>query len=115
MKPFNLEEAKAGKPVCTRDGRKARIICFDRNDRYYPIVALAMGEKGNETIIQCSYDGESHGSNKDNSLMMESVKREGWIVIHKDGVGKHIYRTKEYAESSVNERPYAIGKVEWEE
>lgn len=30
LKPFDLEAAKAGKPVCTRDGRKARIICFDR-------------------------------------------------------------------------------------
>lgn len=28
-KPFNLEEAKAGKPVCTRGGHKAKIICFD--------------------------------------------------------------------------------------
>jgi len=25
FKPFDLEQAKAGKPVCTRDGRKARI------------------------------------------------------------------------------------------
>ena len=31
MKPFDLEAAKAGKPVCTRDGRKARINCFDRH------------------------------------------------------------------------------------
>lgn len=29
LKPFDLNSAKAGKPVCTRDGRKARIICFD--------------------------------------------------------------------------------------
>ena len=29
LKEFDLEAAKAGKPVCTRDGRKARIICFD--------------------------------------------------------------------------------------
>ncbi|WP_191835240.1 hypothetical protein [Odoribacter splanchnicus] len=28
-KPFNLEEAKAGKSVCTRGGHKAKIICFD--------------------------------------------------------------------------------------
>lgn len=32
LKTFNLEAAKAGKPVCTRDGRKARIICFDFRD-----------------------------------------------------------------------------------
>lgn len=41
LKEFNLEAAKAGKPVCTRDGRKARIICFDTiNKSNYPIIAL---------------------------------------------------------------------------
>lgn len=29
MKPFNLEEAKARKPVCTRDGRDVTILTFD--------------------------------------------------------------------------------------
>ena len=40
MKPFNLEEAKAGAKICTRDGRPVRIICYDRIDEAYPIVAL---------------------------------------------------------------------------
>lgn len=41
LKPFDLEAAKAGKPVCTRDGRKARIICYDRqSDHGFPLVAL---------------------------------------------------------------------------
>lgn len=39
FKPFDLEQAKAGKPVCTRDGRKARIICFDLKNGNHPIVA----------------------------------------------------------------------------
>ena len=39
LRPFDLEAAKAGKPVCTRDGRKARIICFDAKCNK-PIVAL---------------------------------------------------------------------------
>ena len=30
LKEFDLEAAKSGKPICTRDGRKARIICFDK-------------------------------------------------------------------------------------
>lgn len=30
MKPFDIELAKAGHRVCTRDGKPARIICFDR-------------------------------------------------------------------------------------
>ena len=37
--PFNIEKAINGSNVCTRDGRNARILCFDaKGDR--PIVAL---------------------------------------------------------------------------
>lgn len=39
MKPFDLEEAKAGKPVCTRDGRKVEIISFEHPIKDYPILA----------------------------------------------------------------------------
>ena len=34
MKTFDLEKAKAGAPLCTREGFRARIVCFDAdNDR----------------------------------------------------------------------------------
>lgn len=39
MKPFNLEEAKSGKPVCIRDGRAVKLIYFDAKGNY-PIVGL---------------------------------------------------------------------------
>lgn len=39
MKPFDLEEAKAGKPVCTRDGRRVEIISFENPNNNYPILA----------------------------------------------------------------------------
>lgn len=39
-KPFNIDEAKAGAKVVTRKGNPARVICWDRNSVYYPIVAL---------------------------------------------------------------------------
>lgn len=54
LKPFNLDAAKQGKPVCTRDGCKARIICFDRKDNT-PIVALIERVDGIE-ILQCFYN-----------------------------------------------------------
>jgi hypothetical protein len=40
VRPFNLEEALAGKPVVTRDGRKVTDIfcCKDRNIKY-PVIA----------------------------------------------------------------------------
>ena len=44
MIEFNLEAAKAGVPLITRDGHKLRIVCFDRIDekRHGNIVALML-------------------------------------------------------------------------
>ena len=40
MKPFNLEEAKGGKPVCTRKGWRVEIISFENpSNNNYPILA----------------------------------------------------------------------------
>lgn len=44
MKPFNLEQAKQGKPVVTRDGRPVRILAFDRKG-CYPIIGLISRDK----------------------------------------------------------------------
>ena len=58
LKEFDLEAAKLGKPVCTRDGRKARIICFDRRLFYknvsYPILALVECSDGEDDV--CGYN-----------------------------------------------------------
>ena len=51
LKPFDIQKAREGKPVCTRDGRKVRIVCFDRK-RTYPIIALI--EEGEDERV-CSY------------------------------------------------------------
>ena len=57
MKPFNLEEAKQGKPICTRSGRRVRIICFDaRNDQ--PIVALI---EDADKRYEIAYNYDLHG------------------------------------------------------
>ena len=51
LKEFNLEAAKSGKPVCTRDGRKARIICFDaKGDK--PIIALVEAKGNKDALIE---------------------------------------------------------------
>lgn len=38
--PFNIEKAKAGAKVETRNGRPARIVCYDKKPETYPILAL---------------------------------------------------------------------------
>lgn len=86
LKPFDLEAAKAGKPVCTRDGRKARIICFDKK-AVRPIVVLVEGVNGTEVAISYRLDGR-RGDNcleASDDLMMLPEKKEGWINIYKGG------------------------------
>jgi len=124
MKEFNLEEAIQGKPVCTRDGHKARIICFDcKND--FPIVAL-IDNDGNECVINYSTEGKFMNGDDDNlDLMVVGEKKEGWVNLYRsvNGIylGNNLYDTKEQA---IKEGTGGIGgvigyvytsKIEWEE
>ena len=96
LKPFDLEAAKAGKPVCTRDGRKARIICFDRRGDKFPIVALLDGCNEEHSEVAETFTNEGLyeiGEKSSNDLMMLPEKKEGWVNVYKDLV----YDTKEEA------------------
>lgn len=123
LKKFDLEAAKAGKPVCTRDGRKARIICFDAKCNK-PIVALIY-DCNKETVLQYLENGRFFVDQIDKyDLMMFPQKKEGWVNVYKSyNVGKKtpciasIYPTKEEAKkSSVVGFDYVdTVKIEWEE
>ena len=118
LKPFDLEKARLGKPVCTRDGRKARIICFDLKNEAYPIVA-AIGNDSSESLLCYTINGEivkgNYKSEKD--LMMLPEKKEGWINIYKEGLlDTKVYNTKEEAfnKASLNDYVDTV-KICWEE
>lgn len=118
MKEFNLEEAKAGKAVCTRDGRAARIICFDRKDDTYPIIALIPNKDNNEDYMSYTIDGRFCDTNTkyENDLMMVGEKKEGWINIYPDNIASTcIYKTKEDAVECVSASCIATIKIEWED
>lgn len=119
LKEFNLEAAKSGKPVCTRDGRKARIICFDQKD-IAPIVGLVTGLDGKESIYAFYKDGRvSSQEERVDDLMMLPEKKEGWVNIDKGGSGKIAisspYSTKEEAIYNDNETTIDTIKISWEE
>ena len=58
LKEFDLEAAKAGKPICTRDGSQARIICFDfLSIDNTPIIALVRLSETQEGIVCYRKDG----------------------------------------------------------
>ena len=120
LKPFNLEEAKQGKPVCTRDGRKARIICFDR-DWDMHIVALVSDPLGESVHYYLSNGKVDFYKQNDEDLMMLPEKKEGWVNVYKKEQNRYvkgIFPSREIALNSISEksREYiATIKITWEE
>ena len=70
MKQFDLELAKAGCPVCTRDGRNVRLIYFDAISNHYPIIGL-ISYDGQEKPKSFTIDGKYiFGEDSYNDLFM---------------------------------------------
>ena len=125
LKPFSLEAAKAGKPVCTRDGRKARIICIDAK-RTHPIIALVSDPdiEGEEIPFCYTNDGFYNNPNceSNHDLMILPEKKEGWVNVAKEPLGDdevvlgYIFNSYEDAVRSgkSNERYVATVRIEWE-
>lgn len=58
MKDFDLVAARRGTAVCTRDGRQARIICFDVDNPLFSLVAMVRDSvSGKETPQSYRDDG----------------------------------------------------------
>ena len=129
LKPFNLKDAKSGKPVCTRDGRKARIICFDLKNYEYPIVA-AVGNDSSEILFSYTINGKiADGIESDKDLMMLPEKKEGWINVYKReseyicenecnvSTGIAVYKSEGDAKRDIDKSEIYINtiKIIWEE
>jgi hypothetical protein len=134
MKKFDLEKAKAGAPVCTRDGKPVRIICWDAKDPNYPIVAL-VDNFDTETAETYTDDGFWQKDKTDNelNLMMATVKHEGYVLIVKARYSPHIllrnarsdfsahcriFPSERAAREAADAEKYtyeAIAHIEWEE
>lgn len=114
--PFNIEKAMIGKDVCTRDGRKARILCFDaKGDR--PIVAL-IDQKGVPDDFPYKYhvNGSFYEDNttSDADLMIVTSVKTGYINLYKDTC---VYDSIEEAHNHiVNQDKYIDTiKLSWKE
>ena len=124
MEQFSLEEylKNPSRKVVTRDGRNARIICTDRRDLNFPIIALIENISGGGEKA-CSYtkDGRHYTDCPDIfDLFFAPEKHEGWInIFHsKDvSVGTGIFNSKEEAEKigKFSTNYVTTIKIEWEE
>lgn len=56
MKNFDLEAAKRGAAVCTRDGKQARIVCLDADNPLFLIIALVRDTSSGKVTPQSYRD-----------------------------------------------------------
>ena len=126
MKQFSLEEylKNPTRKVVTRDGRNARIICTDRRDLNFPIVALVAKEpREGETARYYTKDGKFYMTGPgDLDLFFATEKHEGWLNIYHNERGFYLrgnpYKSKEEADevAKANYKTFcATVKIEWEE
>ena len=125
MEQFSLEKylENPNRKVVTRDGRSARIVCTNKLDKNYPVLALVR----NEDYEMC-YSYTTFGKlytnqsiNRELDLFFAPVKKSAWINLYKMNSiispGPRAYDTKEEAESASGDKSYYIAtiKIEWEE
>ena len=122
LKPFDIQKAREGKPVCTRDGRKARIICFDVKAKK-SIAALITNDDTEEVHFYYDNGRSDQYQEYHYDLMMLPEKKEGWVNVMKGTAGKvyvgnNIYRTEDEAKkgaSRFTSKLIANVHIEWEE
>lgn len=127
MKEFDLEAAKAGKKVMTRNGMPARIICFDREEGAIcclrPLVVLVKTSTYEESVRL--YDNCGHCSTHScEDLVMDVEKKVYYVNIYENYDARLIY--KQLFETYEEAYGYAVSedsnikyitttKLEWEE
>lgn len=120
MKPFDLEAAKRGDPVITRDGKKVRIVCFDvKGSR--PVVGLVDYEDF-EACYSFYADGLSLSDEYELELFMAPKKVTKWSFLK---IGSPFFAGYEPVFDTRNEAEAALAscerddvvvvKGEWEE
>ena len=124
MKQFNLEEylKNPTKPIVTRDGNSVRIICTDRLDENYPVLALVNYEGAEECHSYTEFGKVYKGLNIDCKvdLFFAPEEKSAWINVCR-GCGEYntyvcnrIFATKEEAQRE-KRNIIATIKIEWEE
>lgn len=116
LKPFDIQKAREGKPVCTRDGRKARIICFDVKAKK-PIAALITNDYTEEAHFYYDNGRSDQYQEYRYDLMMLPEKKEGWVNVYKGGLlDTKSYPTKKEAFDKACPEGYVdTVKINWSE
>ena len=102
MREFDLSAAKAGAPVCTRDGEEVRIICFDRICTIFPIIGLRRNVDNEEYVVTFTTDGRKFFTSKDGGdLMMRDDDYAEKLA--RGEYGNHILEATEKVDPTIKE------------
>lgn len=119
MKKFNLEEALAGKPVITRDGKEATQLVLFKTVGVYPLLCVA-----DEELLSYTKEGNHVMSGTESSydLFMKPTKKSGWTAVIRLANGRivmaeTIHKTKQDAENVLWTHCEVLDIIEitWEE
>ena len=123
MEQFSLENylENPNRKVVTRDGRSVRIICTNRLDENYPVIALVNDEYTEKCYSYSEFGKDIVNTDCELDLFFAPEKKSAWINLYKMNSiispGPRVYDTKEEAESAAGDKSYYIStiKIEWEE
>lgn len=121
MKPFNLKEylEHPDWKVVTRDGRPARIVCTDLDDRDYPVVAVIRNWYPQKFTAGGLFQA-GQVNKYDLFFAPERQQYEGWVNVTRsvpdnEAFCGKIYASQLEAEINADDCTLATVKIKWEE
>lgn len=75
FKDFDVEKAKQGAKVLTRDGHSVRILSYDIKSKYSPILAAILEDDGSEEVMQYDEHGEPDEADRE-EIWLHIVEEE---------------------------------------
>lgn len=124
MKQFNLAEYLKNpyRQIITRDGNSVRIVCTNKLDNNYPVVALVHDGDCEKCYSYTKFGKLYTYQNRDCELdlFFAPQKKEGWINLFKVNSATttgEVYNTEEEAKSAIAKSLVYVStvKIEWEE
>ena len=100
MKPFNLQEALAGKPVMTRDGRTVTQLHLFECDAKFVLYGVV---ESCSCIYAFRKDGTWTSGPSKLDLFMASTGKTVWVNLYHDWTGR--YDSQEKADAWANNSP----------
>ena len=118
MKPFDLEAAKRGEPICDRAGNPVRFIAHvhEATNPGKRVIVLTLNgaislhyENGTYALSDCDSDCDY-----DLFMATKKVKRERWVNIYSENLEDCLHLTKEKANREAAPSRIACVRVEYE-